>query len=69
MEAYAEAENPEQVPSDLVDKGYGSFIIPNLLEGLFYKGKANKSKHSGEIFPQPIHVIAIKKFIKDWIIY
>ena len=29
MEAYAEA-NPEQVPSDLVDKGYGSFIIPNL---------------------------------------
>ena len=54
MEAYAEAENPEQVPSDLVDKGYGSFIIPNLLEGLFYKGKANKSKHSGEIFPQPI---------------
>ena len=54
MEAYAEAENPEQVPSDLVDKGYGSFIIPNLLEGLFYKGKANKSKHSGEIYPQPI---------------
>ena len=54
MEAYAEAENPEQVPSDLVDKGYGSFIIPNLLEGLFYRGKANKSKHSGEIFPQPI---------------
>ena len=62
MEAYAEAENPE-VPSDLVDKGYGSFIIPNLLR-VFYKGKANKSKHSGEIFLN-LFCIAIKKFIKD----
>ena len=68
MEAYAEAENPEQVPSDLVDKGYGSFIIPNLLEGLFIEVKRINLSIQVKFFLN-LFCIAIKKFIKDWIIY
>ena len=54
MEAYAEAETPEQVSQDLVQKGYGSFILPNLTKGLFFGGKADESMNAGEIFPQPV---------------
>ena len=54
MEAYAEADNPDNVPQELVASGYGSFITPNLEEGLFFKGKANDSMGSGQLLPQPI---------------
>ena len=54
MEAYAEAETPEEVSQDLVQKGYGSFILPNLTKGLFFGGKADESMNAGEIFPQPV---------------
>ena len=53
MEAYANSENPEDVPKELVKKGYGSFVIPPLNEGIFYGGKANSSMGSGSLFPQP----------------
>ena len=52
MEAYANADDPEDVPAELVTKGYGSFILPNLDEGLFYGGKADETMASGQIFPQ-----------------
>ena len=54
MEAYAEAEDPNNVPADLVAKGYGSFVLPNLDKGLFYGGKANTSMGAGQLFPQPV---------------
>ena len=54
MEAYAEADTPENVSQELVQKGYGSFILPNLTKGLFFGGKADKSMRAGEIFPQPV---------------
>jgi 3-(3-hydroxy-phenyl)propionate hydroxylase len=54
MEAYAQASDPEEVPRELVAKGYGSFVLPNLSNGLFFGGKANETMHSGEIFPQPL---------------
>jgi len=52
MEAYANADDPKDVPAELVTKGYGSFILPNLDEGLFYGGKADETMTSGQIFPQ-----------------
>jgi 2-polyprenyl-6-methoxyphenol hydroxylase-like FAD-dependent oxidoreductase len=52
MEAYANADDPKDVPAELVTKGYGSFILPNLDEGLFYGGKADETMASGQIFPQ-----------------
>ncbi|MDG2020099.1 MAG: FAD-dependent monooxygenase [SAR86 cluster bacterium] len=52
MEAYANANDPEDVPEELVAKGYGSFILPNLDEGLFFGGKALDSMAAGQIFPQ-----------------
>ena len=52
MEAYANADDPKDVPSELVAKGYGSFILPNLDEGLFYGGKADDSMAAGQFFPQ-----------------
>ena len=54
MEAYAQASDTEEVPKELVAKGYGSFVLPNLSNGLFFGGKANEKMHSGEIFPQPL---------------
>ena len=54
MEAYAEAKDPKDVSKDLVQKGYGSFILPNLTKGLFFGGTADASMHAGEIFPQPL---------------
>ena len=63
MEAYATTKNPKEVPKDLVEKGYGSFILPNLLQGLFFGGKANETMHSGEIFPQPV-LYHNKKIVK-----
>ena len=59
MEAYAHTKNKEDVPDELVSKGYGSFIIPPLDEGIFYKGKSNSEILSGQLFPQPI------KYIED----
>jgi len=52
MEAYANADDPKDVPAELVTKGYGSFILPNLDEGLFYGGKADDTMAAGQIFPQ-----------------
>ena len=52
MDAYANANDPEDVPEELVAKGYGSFILPNLDEGLFFGGKALDSMAAGQIFPQ-----------------
>jgi len=54
MEAYAKTEDPSQVPKELVAKGYGSFVLPNLDEGLFYGGKADDSMNAGQLFPQPV---------------
>ena len=42
------------VPAELVSKGYGSFAIPPLNEGIFYKGKSDQTHMSGQLFPQPI---------------
>ena len=63
MEAYAQTEDPNKVPQDLVNKGYGSFILPNLSSGFFFGGKANETMHSGEIFPQPVEYLN-KKIVK-----
>ena len=57
MEAYAEAEDPKQVPQELVKRGYGSFTLPDLKEGLFFDGKANEEMKSGTLFPQPIRYL------------
>ncbi len=52
MEAYAQAEDHNDVPQELVAKGYGSFVLPNLDEGLFFEGKAKESMAAGQLFPQ-----------------
>ncbi len=57
MEAYAHTRNKEEVPAELVAKGYGSFIIPPLNEGIFYEGKSDSKSMSGQLFPQPIKTI------------
>jgi len=54
MEAYAKTDDPSKVPDVLVAKGYGSFVLPGLDEGLFYGGKADESMNSGHLFPQPL---------------
>ena len=54
MEAYAKADDPNTVPKELVAKGYGSFVLPNLDEGLFYGGKADDEMNAGQLFPQPM---------------
>ena len=54
MEAYADAKDPNDVPEELVSKGYGSFVLPDLDEGLFYGGKAIKEMFAGQLFPQII---------------
>ena len=54
MEAYAEAVDPNEVPKELVAKGYGSFVLPDLDEGLFFGGKADDSMQAGQLFPQPV---------------
>ena len=56
MEAYAHTKNKEDVPAELVAKGYGSFIIPPLDEGIFYEGKSNFESMSGQLFPQPVKI-------------
>ena len=40
----------------MVAKGYGSFIIPPLDEGIFYEGKSNPESMSGQLFPQPVKI-------------
>lgn len=57
MEAYAHTPNIEDVPPELVMKGYASFVIPPLDEGIFFKGKSDPSNMSGELFPQPVKYI------------
>ena len=57
MDAYARFENPSEVPKELVQKGYGSFILPDLNKGFFYGGKADSSMGAGQIFPQPVEYI------------
>ena len=54
MEAYAHTPNKEDVPLELVAKGYGSFVIPPLDEGIFYLGKSNPDSMTGDLFPQPV---------------
>ena len=56
MEAYAHTKNKDDVPEELVAKGYGSFIIPPLDEGIFYEGKSNPDSMSGQLFPQPVKI-------------
>ncbi len=56
MEAYAHTKNKGDVPAELVAKGYGSFIIPPLNEGIFYEGKSNSESMSGQLFPQPVKI-------------
>jgi len=56
MEAYAHTKNKDDVPPELVAKGYGSFIIPPLDEGIFFKGKSNAESMSGQLFPQPVKI-------------
>jgi 2-polyprenyl-6-methoxyphenol hydroxylase-like FAD-dependent oxidoreductase len=56
MEAYAHTKNKDDVPAELVAKGYGSFIIPPLDEGIFYEGKSNPESMSGQLFPQPVKI-------------
>ena len=56
MEAYAHTKNKDDVPAELVAKGYGSFIIPPLDEGIFYEGKSNSESMSGQLFPQPVKI-------------
>ncbi len=56
MEAYAAAEDPNTVPQELVAKGYGSFVLPDLEEGLFYKGKADQAMGAGQLIPQLIEM-------------
>ena len=52
MEAYAKADDVSDVPEELVAKGYGSFVLPNLDAGLFFGGKAIDSMAAGQLFPQ-----------------
>ena len=56
MEAYAHTKNKDDVPAELVAKGYGSFIIPPLDEGIFYEGKSDSESMSGQLFPQPVKI-------------
>ena len=56
MEAYALTKNKDDVPAELVAKGYGSFIIPPLDEGIFYEGKSDSESMSGQLFPQPVKI-------------
>jgi 3-(3-hydroxy-phenyl)propionate hydroxylase len=56
MEAYAHTKNKDDVPPELVAKGYGSFIIPPLDKGIFFKGKSNAESMSGQLFPQPVKI-------------
>ena len=57
MDAYARFENPSEVPEELVQRGYGSFILPDLNKGFFYGGIADSSMGAGQIFPQPVEYI------------
>lgn len=57
MEAYAHTPNVEDVPSELVTKAYGSFVIPPLREGIFFNGKSDPTTMSGELFPQPVKYV------------
>ena len=54
MEAYAAADDPNTVPQELVAKGYGSFVLPDLQEGLFYQRKVDPTMGAGQLLPQPL---------------
>ena len=62
MSSYAEAiakGNPSDVPQELVDRGYGSFSLPPLEKGLFYKGYSDTDSMAGNLFPQPLSMEGI----------
>ena len=54
MEAYAAADDPNTVPQELVAKGYGSFVLPDLQEGLLYQRKVDPAMGAGQLLPQPL---------------
>ena len=57
MSAYAEGVEKGDIsstPKELVKKGYGSFSIPPLKEGILYNGSSSKNTMAGYIFPQPL---------------
>ena len=59
MSAYADAverNQPSDVPQELIDRGYGSFALPPLKNGILYKGKSDRTSLSGSIFPQPLRM-------------
>ena len=59
MSAYADAVERNQssdVPQELIDRGYGSFTLPPLENGILYKGKSDTTSLAGSIFPQPLRM-------------
>ena len=59
MSAYADAVERNQssdVPQELIDRGYGSFTLPPLQNGILYKGKSDRTSLAGSIFPQPLRM-------------
>ena len=63
MSAYAEAVKrgkPSDVPQELVERGYGSFSLPPLDQGILYKGGSNIESMAGFLFPQPLTMEGIK---------
>ena len=59
MSAYADAvarNQPSDVPQELIDRGYGSFALPPLQNGILYKGKSDRTSMAGSIFPQPLRM-------------
>ncbi len=61
--AYAEGvQNGDisSVPKELVEKGYGSYSIPPLKEGIFFNGSSDKDSMAGFLFPQPLLMEGLK---------
>ena len=57
MSAYTDAVrrgNPSDVPQELLDRGYGSYSLPPLNDGILYKGKSDDKSMVGFHFPQPL---------------
>ena len=57
MSAYSDAVkrgNSSDVPQELLDKGYGSYSLPPLDDGILYKGKSDNKRMVGFHFPQPL---------------
>ena len=59
MSAYADAverNQPSDVPQELIDRGYGSFALPPLQNGILFRGKSDNTSMAGSIFPQPLRM-------------